>query len=300
MVGQINAKLSQGYSFVAIFRMIIDGYLYKEDDSNGAISRLETKKELYGHLINKMTKPRFGYNKVHGEKFHPLIEDQDSLVLHFTKDERAKEMSKALGISVGGISLRISFDEYCDTIAKLIGNYPELEDRFVELFNKLLMLTYCYFDSLRVEDTELREYKGELLGYVSYIKKRISNFEKQQKGNATDEAKEKRRIELEEEFGFDEGDFTLDEQIEFYKAYTKKSNQRYYDLDFLRFPINEILKTVNSRETDQFYLDLSELLIFLNPKLYLRSPAELVKLELDYKDHDDYMCRTAKKYFGKL
>ena len=87
MVEQVNAKLSQGYSFIAIFRMIIGGFLCKEDETNGISSRLESKKRLFNYLFETMSKPRHANNKFIEEKHHPFIEDQDAIILFFSKSE---------------------------------------------------------------------------------------------------------------------------------------------------------------------------------------------------------------------
>lgn len=277
----ITFRLNSGYSFVAIFRMLLGGYLVNEEPEKGAKHRLQVKKEAFDSLYNILVQPRSDDKNASDDTHHPLVEKYDALILFFSDSKESIRVGRKFGLSEQQLSLRCSFDSYCDIIQKLVENFPELEEQFEVFTYHLFLISYHYYELLMLEEThrinEQNKYGPKEMDYITYLRWSITNFRKNQNSNGSEETKAKYRAKMKAVFWFSEGNLEFEEQLKYLEAITERSNQNTYVLGFLREPLIRIIQSLEGGNYTKrkIYTDFFEIIPFLDPKKKLRTQKEI-------------------------
>ncbi|PWL32662.1 MAG: hypothetical protein DCO96_03705 [Fluviicola sp. XM-24bin1] len=280
--------------------MLNGGFLVDEEKHLGTSHRLEIKKEAFECLYNTLTVSQDNQNEDH----HPLVERYDLILLFFSKSAESIRIGEKFGVSRNHLNLRYSFNDFCNVIDKIFADYPELEEYADNFMYHLFLNTYCYYELLMLEDTHQvtvdTKYGPKEMDYITYTKWRIKNFIKNQNSEASIETKDLRRVEMEEEFWFSEGDLDFEEQLNYLEQITERSNQNTYVLRFLRQPIIDMIKELEggSYTKREIYTDFYELIPFLDPKKALLSEEQIKASDDKYNgNYDEYKYRIAKSFF---
>ena len=303
---QILNKLKQGYSYVAIFRMILGGWCVNEHAELGVNHRLSVKKSAFESLFKHLLDRRFKLKTFYEEKRLMPVEKPDLLLLFFSKDQDLVLFGQKYGVSEKQLDYGCSFIEYCDAIGFLMAKYPSLGEVFDSFTYHLFLVSYHSYELIMLEDTHRinteDKYGPVEMDYISYLKRSIRNFRKNQNAaHLSRETKELRKNEMIDLFGFSEGDLDFESQLEYLEKITELSNRKTYVLSLLRKPLNEIIKNVDSGNYSrrEFYADLYSLIPFLDPKKNLYYAINIMCSDYDIYDSDvkEYKYRTAKKFF---
>jgi hypothetical protein len=287
---EIDIKLNQGYSYYSLFKMMIEGILILEDDSLNISERMILKKEQYKALYNSMTKHKLGHVKLYGNT--PIqISQEDLPILFFNDSDSSRKIATKNGISAFNRTRFLSFELYCDRLEALITKHKELEPYFQEIFFHCFIITLTQFELMAFEDNDKQ---------VEYVKKLIVDFEKQQKGNASEQKKQDRKSKLIGQIGFEIENLSFDDQIKFYKELIGKSNRDVYTLHFLRDNLVNVLNSIKVASTlRNFMINLYDIIEFLNRRQQLLEEED-VDNQVGYRDFSDYKYRTSESYFRNL
>ena len=296
----ISDGLQKGFSFVKMFGLLLNGKLVNEEPEKGAKHRLQVKKEAFGSLYNILVQPRPDDQNASDDTHHPLVEKYDALILFFSDSKESIRVGRKFGLSEQQLSLRCSFDSYCDIIQKLVENFPELEEQFEVFTYHLFLISYHYYELLMLEEThrinEQNKYGPKEMDYITYLRWSITNFRKNQNSNGSEETKAKYRAKMKAVFWFSEGNLEFEEQLKYLEAMTERSNQNTYVLGFLRRPLIKIIQSLegNGYTRRKIYLDFFELIPFLDPRKKIRG-SYISEYDGYY---NKYKYKTSQRYFS--
>lgn len=295
----IKRKINEGYNHNSLFRMLYKGFLIDENKSFNISEKINLKKEQYKAFFTSLTRPNFGSFK-RAEASPINISSEDIILLFFNSSIESKKLAIANGISEEHSNLFLSFDDYCDELESLFKKHQEMNEQFNEIFYQCFVISYTYFELLVFEDLGNEISNNKKIMNVESIKKLIRDFEKQQKGKASEKKKNERKSKLYDAIGFEEGDLSFDDQIKFYKSLTTENNEKRYVLQFLRNYLINLLASIKIKSSKRnFLIDLSYLIPYLNPEQLLLKIDKIDDM-IGYIDEKDYRSKISKRFFNNL